>query len=114
MKYKEFFSELTSLGHMFQAPQPDLDGHDKVTSTTDFQGTHIDVKGYNPKGLTTEQEQRIRALFEKNVPTDKKKWANAKAAAKRKFKVYPSAYANLWAAKKYKSMGGGWRKNKKS
>ena len=25
--------------------------------------------------------------------------ASCKAAAKRKFKVYPSAYANMWAAK---------------
>ena len=33
-----------------------------------------------------------------------------KAAAKRKFKVYPSAYANAWAAKKYKAAGGGWKK----
>lgn len=35
-----------------------------------------------------------------------------KAAAKRKFKVYPSAYANAWAAKNYKSKGGTWRKSK--
>jgi len=114
MKYTDFFAELISLGHMFQSPQPDLDGHDKITATTGFSGTHIDKRGYNPEGLTEEQENRVRALFEKNVPTDKKNWANAKAQAKRKFKVYPSAYANLWAAKKYKSMGGGWRKNKKS
>ena len=33
----------------------------------------------------------------------------AKAAAKAKFDVYPSAYANGWAAKKYKAMGGGWK-----
>ena len=31
-----------------------------------------------------------------------------KAAAKRKFKVYPSAYANAWAAKWYKEKGGTW------
>jgi hypothetical protein len=52
-------------------------------------------------------------LSEANVPTNPKKWAQAKAAAKRKFKVYPSAYANLWASKKYKSMGGGWKRKKK-
>ena len=46
-------------------------------------------------------------LNEKNVPTDPAKWAKAKSAAKSKFSVYPSAYANGWAAKKYKSMGGG-------
>lgn len=48
-------------------------------------------------------------LEEKNVPTSPEKWARAKAAAKKKFSVYPSAYANGWAAKKYKAMGGGWK-----
>ena len=46
---------------------------------------------------------------EKNVPTSPEKWARAKSAAKSKFAVYPSAYANGWASKKYKSMGGGWK-----
>jgi len=46
----------------------------------------------------------------KNKPTDPTKWAAAKSAARAKFDVYPSAYANAWASKKYKSMGGGWRK----
>jgi hypothetical protein len=48
-------------------------------------------------------------IFEKNVPTSPEKWAAAKSAAKSKFAVYPSAYANGWASKKYKSMGGGWK-----
>jgi len=39
--------------------------------------------------------------------------SRGKAAAKSKFKVYPSAYANGWASKWYKSHGGGWRKSKK-
>ena len=39
--------------------------------------------------------------------------ARGKAAAKSKFDVYPSAYANGWAAKKYKAAGGGWKKKKK-
>ena len=32
-----------------------------------------------------------------------------KAAAKRKFKVYPSAYANAWLVREYKKRGGGYR-----
>ena len=48
-------------------------------------------------------------LNEKNKPTHPEKWARAKSMAKSKFAVYPSAYANGWAAKKYKAMGGGWR-----
>jgi hypothetical protein len=48
-----------------------------------------------------------------NQPTNPELWSRAKAAAKSKFKVYPSAYANGFAAKWYKSKGGGWRKKKK-
>ncbi len=62
---------------------------------------------------TTKRIQEVVSLLEKNIPTSPDKWARAKAAARSKFKVYPSAYANLWAAKKYKSMGGGWKKGKK-
>jgi len=53
--------------------------------------------------------QKVEKLMEKSCPTDKGKWAASKAAAKSKFDVYPSAYANGWAAKNYKSKGGGWR-----
>ena len=49
-------------------------------------------------------------LEEKNVPTNPKLWSQAKALAKKKFDVYPSAYANGWAAKWYKSKGGSWKK----
>jgi len=45
-----------------------------------------------------------------NVPTNPSLWSRAKAAAKSKYDVYPSAYANGFAAKWYKSHGGGWRK----
>ena len=33
-------------------------------------------------------------------------YAGVKAAAKRKFKVYPSAYANAWLVREYKKRGG--------
>lgn len=45
----------------------------------------------------------------KNKPTNSKLWSRAKALARSKFKVYPSAYANAWASKWYKKKGGGWR-----
>jgi hypothetical protein len=44
-----------------------------------------------------------------NIPSKPSLWSSAKSQAKAKFDVYPSAYANAWAAKKYKSMGGGWK-----
>ena len=49
-------------------------------------------------------------ILEKSVPTNPELWSRAKALAKSKFDVYPSAYANGWAAKWYKSKGGGWKK----
>ena len=42
------------------------------------------------------------------APTMLKISASCKTAAKKKFKVYPSAYANAWASKEYKKRGGGW------
>ena len=55
------------------------------------------------------QTEEVESIDEKNVPTSPEKWARAKAQAKSKFAVYPSAYANGWASKKYKAMGGGWK-----
>ena len=62
-----------------------------------------------PKNETMNIEEKINLFLEKNVPTDPGKWAASKAAAKSKFDVYPSAYANGWAAKNYKAKGGGWK-----
>jgi hypothetical protein len=39
------------------------------------------------------------ATAKKTSPALAKLSASCKAAAKRKFKVYPSAYANMWASK---------------
>ena len=61
--------------------------------------------------MTVEEAKKQLAVFlEKSVPTDPGKWSYYKSQAKKKFDVYPSAYANAWAAKKYKAAGGGWRK----
>ena len=54
-------------------------------------------------------EEKVNLFLEKNCPTDHGKWAASKSAAKSKFDVYPSAYANGWASKWYKSKGGGWK-----
>ena len=49
-----------------------------------------------------------------NQPTNPSLWSQAKSKDRSKFKVYPSAYANGWAAKWYKSKGGGWKKKGKA
>jgi len=59
-------------------------------------------------------EEKLNLFLEKNCPTDPGKWSASKAAAKSKFDVYPSAYANGWAAKNYKGKGGGWKTCKES
>ena len=51
-----------------------------------------------------EETQRDDVVF-----TNKELHARVKAEAKRKFKVYPSAYANAWMVKEYKKRGGGFR-----
>lgn len=63
-------------------------------------------QGNKPIMVKTMKEE---ILQEKNKPTNPKLWARAKSMARSKFDVYPSAYANGWAAKWYRSKGGGWR-----
>jgi len=77
------------------------------------------ASGYKAKGKKGKKKnelkvfgEKVTKLIEKNVPTNPSKWAYYKAQAKKKFDVYPSAYANGWAAKQYKAAGGGWKKGK--
>ena len=72
--------------------------------------------GYKQEGLKKKGNKMVPNcvpeeldLEEENKPTNPSLWAKWKAKAKAKFDVYPSAYANGWAAKGYKSEGGGWK-----
>jgi len=56
--------------------------------------------------LKSEEAEHIE---EKNSPTNPALWSRAKSMARSKFDVYPSAYANGWTSKWYKSKGGGWK-----
>ena len=53
--------------------------------------------------------KRKRAAKKRPVPTYPTLYARVKAEAKRKFKVYPSAYANGWLVRTYKKRGGRYR-----
>ena len=77
----------------------------------DYIQGHVDTieKVVKEKGL----EEKVMELTEENVPTNPSKWSYYKSQAKKKFDVYPSAYANAWAAKQYKAAGGGWKTKKK-
>ncbi len=63
----------------------------------------------------SEIRKKLLAAAKKKKKTTKKKgakptnpalYARVKAEAKRKFKVYPSAYANAWLVRTYKKRGG--------
>jgi predicted RNA binding protein YcfA (HicA-like mRNA interferase family) len=55
------------------------------------------------------KNEEVHQIDEKNKPTNPKLWSRAVSMARSKFSVYPSAYANGWASKWYKSKGGGWK-----
>ena len=80
--------------------------HDPVADRSGKGGKPVNVSNFG-KGKISEEQ-----LDEKNSPTNPKLWARAKSMARSKFDVYPSAYANGWASKWYKSKGGGWRATK--
>ena len=44
-----------------------------------------------------------------NKPTNPSLYSRVKSEAKRKFAVYPSAYANAWLVREYKKRGGTYR-----
>jgi hypothetical protein len=53
-------------------------------------------------------------MNEENEPTNPALWSRAKSAAKAKYDVYPSAYANAFASKWYKEKGGTWKTKSES
>ena len=55
------------------------------------------------------RRKRRKAAKKRPIPTNPTLYARVKAEAKRKFKVYPSAYANGWLVKTYKARGGRYR-----
>lgn len=66
-----------------------------------------------PKNYTKPSEYKVGGAKKKTKssspkPTNPSLWSRAKSLARQKFDVYPSAYANGWAAKWYKENGGGW------
>jgi hypothetical protein len=64
------------------------------------------------KNLLIFEDFKEILILEKNVPKDKELWNSCKAWAKSKYDVWPSAYACGAAAKRYKSKGGKWKKDK--
>ena len=93
-----------------------LNMHKEAVDNKDKKGLQKLVKGLKGSSQAhLDQMKKLKKMIsdeyieEKSVPNNPKLWAAKKAQAKAKFDVYPSAYANGWAAKQYKAAGGTWR-----
>lgn len=92
-------------GKLVKAPASGGDRISRLAVATDAE------KGTQDE-LFKQAAESALAEKKKPQPTNPDLWGRAKSAARSKFDVYPSAYANAWAAKWYKSKGGGWRMGK--
>ena len=59
---------------------------------------------------TRTRRRKASTRKKRNIPTNSKLYARVKAAARRKFAVYLSAYANAWLVREYKKRGGRYRR----
>jgi hypothetical protein len=91
-------------------PDPERKGEPIMVSNFG-KGKISDEYVIDPKDSLVES---MDLLLEKNKPTSPDKWADCISQAKAKFDVYPSAYANGWAAQCYKRKGGKWKSIKES
>ena len=78
-----------------KTPSPSQKGLKKLPTTV------RNNMGFYKKGGSTKKKAGSK-------PSNPKLYASVKAEAKRKFKVYPSAYANAWLVRTYKKRGGGY------
>ena len=60
--------------------------------------------------MAVKRRRRKAAKKKRNIPTNSRLYATVKSAAKRKFAVYPSAYANAYLVREYKKAGGRYRR----
>ena len=86
-----------------------LDALHKIASILEEDGAFEEAEFVNDLFLKMSAKKKKKKSG-KNVPNNPSLWASCKAWAKSTFDVYPSAYANGAAAKRYKSKGGTWRK----
>ena len=60
--------------------------------------------------MAVRKRRRKAAKKKRNIPINSTLYSRVKAAARRKFAVYPSAYANAWLVREYKKRGGRYRR----
>ena len=62
--------------------------------------------------MAVKRKTKRKVAKKRPVPANKRLYAQVKAETKRRFKVYPSAYANGWLVRTYKARGGKYRMGK--
>jgi len=96
----------------FASPVYSLRDQDKFQrgsiTQIDMAPEYSDWKRYIKENI----KERINLFVEENEPTNPDLWDRAIAAAKAKYDIYPSAYANAFASKWYGDKGGKWRTKK--
>ncbi len=108
---KEMLNPPNYLRNVGNVPQNNPDGEHRFKKGKDQKETIMKLSKFVKQAVQEViAEDKINLFVEKNVPTNPSKWSYYKSQAKKKFDVYPSAYANAWAAKQYKAAGGGWKK----
>lgn len=70
------------------------------------------IKSRRQQAASTFESRQKATLKGKNKPNNPSLWSRAIAEAKKKYRVYPSAYANGYASKWYKKNGGTWKTEK--
>tara|TARA_R100000005_G_C4854787_1_gene119277 strand:- start:122 stop:463 length:342 start_codon:yes stop_codon:yes gene_type:complete len=85
----------------------------KTTKTMAKGGAAKKTSKYMAKGGKTTKYMskggKAKSSKKSPTPANPKLYASVKAAAKKKFKVYPSAYANAWLVREYKKRGGKYK-----
>lgn len=89
---------------------PKTSGELSSSEREKFKRSKTSSKRINYQHRRKEDGGEINESDMANKPNNPSLWSKAKSLAKQKFDVYPSAYANGWAAKWYKGKGGTWRK----
>ena len=88
------------------------DARRELGNSNGSNGLRFWVSDKNGNEIKESLEERINLFVEENEPTNPDLWDRAIAAAKDKYEIYPSAYANAFASKWYGDKGGKWKTKK--
>ena len=86
-------------------------GHDWADDHISVAKENMDqVFDFMMNEFNDDDQNLTEAKDKKNKPTNPKLWSQCLTWAKSRYKVCPSAYCNGAAAKRYKKLGGKWKK----